>query len=55
MKKTYLPLLLGITILAACNPTLPSEEEPTNEAAAMPDWYYAGGMLGTTELNTSNG
>ena len=54
MKKTYLPLLIGITILVGCNPTLPSDEEPTDETASMPAWYYAGGELGTTELNTSN-
>ena len=54
MKKTYLPLLIGVTILVGCNPTLPSDEEPTDETASMPAWYYAGGELGTTELNTSN-
>ena len=27
MNNTYLPLLIGVTILVGCNPTLPSDED----------------------------
>lgn len=47
--------LLGLAALCvACNPIEKPNEEPTNTEEEMPDWYYAGGKLGTTFLVTSN-
>ena len=57
MKKSTLycglALLSCVTLLPSC-----SEEEikddPTPEEESLPEWFYAGGKLGTTLLSTSN-
>lgn len=58
MKYSFVPtlqvtLLLGMMGLVGCHIT-PENNEPTNQEEEMPDWYYAGGKLGTTFLVTSN-
>ena len=57
MRYTFIQLcgvgLLSV-VLASCRLNCGQEEEPTNTEEEMPDWYYAGGKLGTTFLVTSN-
>lgn len=50
MKK-YLYYLLAAVLLMSCRG---SEEEIHNEVTDLPDWYYAGGKLGTAYLSTAN-
>ena len=57
--KRYLPILLcplAALSMAACSDDNNggSEGIVDPETAAMPDWYYAGGQLGTSFLSTSN-
>lgn len=56
MKKSILywgfALVSGVTVLPSC-----SDEEITDEHVpeeSLPEWFYAGGKLGTTLLSTSN-
>lgn len=56
MKKSILywglALVSGVTVLPSC-----SDEEITDEPVpeeSLPEWFYAGGKLGTTLLSTSN-
>lgn len=52
MNKTFLflaPLLLG---MASCSDDTVTDVTP--EPESLPDWYYAGGQLGTTFLATYN-
>lgn len=56
MKKSILywglALVSGVTLLPSC-----SDEEITDEPVpeeSLPEWFYAGGKLGTTLLSTSN-
>lgn len=57
MRYTFIQLC-GVGLLsvvpASCRLNCGQEEEPTNTEEEMPDWYYAGGKLGTTFLVTSN-
>ena len=39
--------------MPACN-DIPSGSEPESPLAELPEWYYTGGKLGTTHLNTFN-
>lgn len=56
MKKSYLMtgMLVSVFALASCHSDPSGQDEPTNEDTELPDWYYAGGQLGTSFLSTSN-
>lgn len=47
---TAVGLILG---MSACSEETITNEEP-KDIKALPEWYYAGGELGTTNLSTSN-
>ncbi len=53
MKKSEL-LILGICIAFAVGCTDYEGDTPDREIAELPEWYYAGGELGTTYLATYN-
>ena len=53
MKKSEL-LILGICIAFAVGCTDYEGDTPDRETAELPEWYYAGGELGTTYLATYN-
>lgn len=56
MSKSYLFLgmLVGAVALTSCRIPENGGNEPTDETTQLPDWYYAGGELGTTFLSTSD-
>lgn len=53
-------LLIGIGILASCTALTGChdseivDDEEKDEISSLPEWYYAGGQLGTSYLATSN-
>lgn len=53
MKKTLFMLMAGVSMVmfTACKDA--EKEEITDEIITMPEWYFAGGKLGTTSLNTT--
>ncbi|MCM1164161.1 MAG: hypothetical protein NC339_07935 [Muribaculaceae bacterium] len=55
MDKRYIPLLIAALALPACSDDEPkgSTGNETNDADAKPEWYYAGGRLGTSYITTS--
>ena len=59
MKKTnyyLMSLLLVAGALCGCNDDEPAQGPGTTNPGetSLPDWYYAGGELGTAFLSTSN-
>ena len=59
MKYPFIRLALtafvaSILLFSACNISEDKDQVPVNTDEQMPDWYYAGGQLGTTFLTTSN-
>lgn len=57
MKSYYLMMALSAMSLTACNDdeNITAEEDGgVQPPSEMPDWYYAGGQLGTSFLSTSN-
>lgn len=53
MRTCFFDFLILLFAVVAVSCTGP-EEEPVNEEVTLPDWYYAGGKLGTAYLATSN-
>ncbi len=55
MKKSYLMvgILVSVIALASCR-TNSNNNEPTDKDTELPDWYYAGGQLGTSFVSASN-
>lgn len=52
MKKYYFLLCALSVALVACD--IENGEQPTDDPQGLPEWYYAGGELGTAFLATSN-
>lgn len=50
----YLLISTSIFVLGACSDNEVIVDDDNTEAQTFPDWYYAGGELGTTFLSTSN-
>ncbi|MDE7336082.1 MAG: hypothetical protein K2N10_07220 [Muribaculaceae bacterium] len=50
----YILLSGAIFSLASCSDNEPIVDDETAATKTLPDWYYAGGELGTTLLSTSN-
>ena len=46
-------LMCGIALLTSCSDD-EIKNEPVPEEKKLPEWFYAGGELGTTLLSTSN-
>lgn len=57
MKKSTLycglALFTSVTLLPSCSDD-EIKDEPIPEEKSLPEWFYAGGKLGTTLLSTSN-
>ncbi len=54
MGKFYSPIgILVCSVLMACNDSKVSDVPEPPVPTDLPDWYYAGGKLGTTSLTTS--
>lgn len=57
MKKSTLycglTLFTSVTLLPSCSDD-EIKDEPIPEEKSLPEWFYAGGKLGTTLLSTSN-
>ena len=49
----YLPSLALMLAAGACSDEKITDED-RNQVAELPEWYYAGGELGTTLLSTTN-
>lgn len=57
MKKTTIYFGLALAVCANLAPSCSNDEitdEPRPEGQTLPEWYYAGGELGTSLLSTSN-
>ncbi len=50
--RLFILSTLAVSLGACSEDTIVDEEHP--QAAELPEWYYAGGELGTTLLSTSN-
>lgn len=53
-SKSYILLSAAALALASCAENEPIVDEDISSVKTLPDWYYAGGELGTTLLSTSN-
>lgn len=54
MKQFFAPAVALLVLASACSDEEPIRNEQPQEETQFPEWYYAGGELGTAYLSTSN-
>lgn len=54
MKQFILPAATLLVLASACSDEEPIQNEQPQDETEFPEWYYAGGELGTAFLSTSN-
>lgn len=54
MKQFFVSAAALLVLASACSDDEPIRNEQPQEETQFPEWYYAGGELGTAYLSTSN-